>query len=76
MIKKLTPPVCQLRKHPSTKLYEFKDLDAPCSTRTVYMFTVDHISYGQLLCGLEFYNAEGVLVAKAGQREESRMTLF
>ena len=76
MSKKLTPPVCQLRKHPSTKLYEFKNFDVSCSTKTVYMFTVDHISYGQLLQGLEFYDADGNLIAKSGQREESRMTLI
>ena len=39
---------------------------APSTTKVVYISTVDHISYGQLLKGMEFYDAKGDLIAKAG----------
>jgi hypothetical protein len=41
-------------KHPDCEKKLMIDNDAPSTTRYIHVYTQEHITYGQLLTGLEF----------------------
>lgn len=55
---------------------EFVLSTAPASTKYIHCYTIEHISYGQLLKGLEFRDKDHQLIARSGTSIDCRLTRF